>query len=480
MRRDSHEELQRLYDYQWARHRLTEIYVIERDFKMEGKPFLTFERESENESVDEIHSPDREQDEYRAQIEQIHRFAAEPQLKGLLSNELKLCTSEDDEETELGYVYSVPIRSANGLVGIVAGMIESKTILQILKGSGGHHPVLLVNESGDVLATEEVNAAILSDFHQKLLGGGGAASFFAGEGGAFDLGELRANWQQANILSEKPLWIVYLYHPNTDFNEPMFLGMPGHYMLAGSMLLLGATLASFIWTIGRRLEEQRLYMVERRQLEWQVQEGSERIQRSIGESIHEDLCQRLTGIAALSTSLSKRLHESAPAEANLSAEITDELKQSLSNALQLADELQHVSLQQHGFVAAVRKLADRVQRQSGIKSVVHEVGMETAPDISIATQLYRIIQEAAQNSVRHAQATQITIELVCTGAYFQISVEDNGNGNAEAIANSPGMGLRIIHYRSEMIGAQLQILPAKSQGVRLVCRCPIQAPHAAS
>lgn len=472
MRRDSRAELQKLYDYQWARHRLTEIYVIERAFKMEGKPFMTFERESENETLEEIHSPEREEDEYREQIAQIRRFDEQPQLQGLLSDELRLCTSENDGETELGYVYSVPIRSTNGLMGIVAGMIESKTILQILRGSGGHHPVLLVSDSGKILATENVTPLLLAAFQEKVQAIGRVEDVLPSTSGNFKLADLQVLWEKVGILSERQWWVVYFYNPAADLNEPLFLGMPGHQMLAGSMVLLGIALAGFVWMIGRRLDEQQRHLAERRQLEWQVQEGSERIQRSIGESIHEDLCQRLTGIAALSTSLSKKLQESAPSEAELSAEITNELKQSLSNALQLADELQHVSLQQHGFMVAVRKLAERAQRQAGIECIVRETGVDIAPEISVATQLYRIVQEAVHNSISHSRATRITIELSQTNGFHQIRVEDNGVGVPEAILGSSGLGLRVMKYRSEMIGARLQILPGQEKGVCVVCQCP--------
>jgi signal transduction histidine kinase len=90
-------------------------------------------------------------------------------------------------------------------------------------------------------------------------------------------------------------------------------------------------------------------------------------------------------------------------------------------------------------------------------------------DSSVATHLYRIAQEAISNAVKHGRAKTITIALVQSGPDVTLTITDDGCGMGGNWPAVKGMGLRIMDYRAEMVGAVIQIGPAPNQGTFVSC-----------
>ena len=148
MRREARGFIQKIYEHGWENHQLTEVYVVERDFRGKRPPFMTFEHEPESLSAQQIHVASREQEEYRAQMEQMERFSNQPGLHALLSREILLCVPDAQGQQSPGFVYSVPIRTGDRLAGIVAGMIRTRTILEHLHQGLDRQVAFLANEKG--------------------------------------------------------------------------------------------------------------------------------------------------------------------------------------------------------------------------------------------------------------------------------------------------------------------------------------------
>jgi signal transduction histidine kinase len=95
-------------------------------------------------------------------------------------------------------------------------------------------------------------------------------------------------------------------------------------------------------------------------------------------------------------------------------------------------------------------------------------------DRSRSLHLYRIIQEAVNNSVRHGKARKIHIEAKQDGKDVTITVLDDGSGLSERTTQNPGLGLRIMEYRARMLGATLTVERAgEAGGTRMICVCPL-------
>jgi signal transduction histidine kinase len=127
---------------------------------------------------------------------------------------------------------------------------------------------------------------------------------------------------------------------------------------------------------------------------------------------------------------------------------------------------------QAGLLAAFEELAMRTEKLGALTCRVENDGWPEELDPSVSTPLYRIVQEALNNVVAHAQATQVVIRLSADEYRLTLSVTDNGVGLPGGAVQAPGMGLRIMRYRSDLIGADLQIRPAPQKGTTVICACP--------
>jgi PAS domain S-box-containing protein len=207
---------------------------------------------------------------------------------------------------------------------------------------------------------------------------------------------------------------------------------------------------------------------DRARLERLVQAASEREQQWIGESLQEDLCQRLAGIEAATAALAKALKRKGRSQSSLADDIAAQAHESLEHARRFADMLQPVSLLEQGIVAAIGHLAAHVQASSGIPC---DFKGEDLPHIAAAdaTHLYRIAQEALNNAVQHAAASQIDVGLSRSGRGFTLTIADDGSGMVEASDQGLGLGLQIMRYRSDLLGAALTIQSKPGRGTVVMC-----------
>jgi len=404
-------------------------------------------------------------------MQHMQRFATNQSCEAQLSSETFLCAPDPDGKRSRGFVYSVPIRSGDKLVGLVAGMIQKRTVAELLRQGLSRQFALLASERGDLILPPGADPEIERWFRQQFESRG-ASAFFADAAESFAVQEWRTHWKPAKIVGTPKWWLVYL-QPERDYEaQTLLAGWIEHLFIAGSLLGVGLALAFLVRSLSQRLEEQVRHLQERRQLERQVQEVSEREQQRIGENLHEDLCQRLTGIEAASKLLKKRLAAAQLPETQLAEEIAGEIRDSLISARQMADELQPVAMLEHGFVAALEELAARARQRAGIACRIEDHGFPAGLDALVATHLYRIAQEAIGNALRHAQAKTIVIALAADDGQLTFTVSDDGVGIPDAAEAGPGMGLRIMRYRADLIGAEFDIRRADKGGTVVFARFP--------
>ena len=213
-------------------------------------------------------------------------------------------------------------------------------------------------------------------------------------------------------------------------------------------------------------------ITERKRLEKEVLEVTYRERARIGQDIHDDLCQRLVSIAFSSNLLTQKLRERSLPEVQDAAEIARLLDDSITQARSLARMLYPVLLETGGLASALQELAANVTARSRIECTA--VCQETVliRDLSVATHIYRIAQEAVSNAVRHAQASRIVITLDVVDGECILGVTDNGIGLGDDVGRSAGMGLRIMQYRARMIDGRLEVKPGDCGGTRVTCFVP--------
>jgi signal transduction histidine kinase len=96
-------------------------------------------------------------------------------------------------------------------------------------------------------------------------------------------------------------------------------------------------------------------------------------------------------------------------------------------------------------------------------------------DVSLATHLYHISQEAVSNAIKHGKARKIEIHLAASDARGVLTIRDDGSGCKKIPATSKGMGHHIMSHRAKMIGGTLDIEPCTPRGTVVTCVFPVHS-----
>lgn len=210
-------------------------------------------------------------------------------------------------------------------------------------------------------------------------------------------------------------------------------------------------------------------VTERRRLEREIIEISDREQRRIGRDLHDGLGQHLTALELLNQTLAGKLKKEAPALVKPATDISRQIREVITQTRLLSHNLSPVPLDADGLMVALGELAAGTAAMSGIdcQFVCDEPSL--LPDADAATHLYRIAQEAVNNALKHGRARRIRITLVQRSRSWEVCIEDNGRGFKPAEQGRSGLGLRMMQYRAQLIGAALEIDSEPRKGTRISC-----------
>ena len=210
----------------------------------------------------------------------------------------------------------------------------------------------------------------------------------------------------------------------------------------------------------------------RHRLEKEILEISEREQQRIGRNLHDDLGQRLVGISYMSHQLAGALQAGGSPDAGQATKITALLNDALSLTRSLARGLHPVALKSGGLIAALADLADRTSEMYQVACRFDGPADEPPLTDTAATHLYRIAREAVTNAVNHGRAKKIHISLAVTSGHTELRVADDGCGMPKLNPRRKGMGLRIMNYRADVIGASLAFTAPETGGTLVACAVP--------
>jgi two-component system CheB/CheR fusion protein len=225
----------------------------------------------------------------------------------------------------------------------------------------------------------------------------------------------------------------------------------------------------------------------RRRLEREVLNIASAEQRRIGQDLHDDLGQQLTGLGIMADTLMTTLQrEGRPdAELKLSRGLRDDLKLAVEFVRTLARGLVPVEVATDGLPVAFASLAERIQ---GLNQVACDFDCPddvTFRDSNTPTHLYHIAQEALANAVRHAAPRKLRLSLrlidqTQTGSDVTpgevcLTIQDDGCGfdTSSSSRKTPGVGIQTMNYRAGQIGANLTIQSEPGTGTTVTCTVPL-------
>jgi len=220
---------------------------------------------------------------------------------------------------------------------------------------------------------------------------------------------------------------------------------------------------------GRMLVRTLHYAIERKRLERETLEVSEREQQRIGQDLHDGPCQHMMGVVFMLDALRQKLVARSPADASQVDEIARLLNEGITQMRDVARTLYPVDLHGGGLIPALRQLGETTEKLLQVKCQLNHDRAVRISDPVVSHQLYRITQEAISNAVRHGQATHISVALEADGDKITLQIKDDGSGFRRSAGRNRGMGLNIMTYRAQIIGATLDIRPAADRGTTVTC-----------
>jgi len=208
---------------------------------------------------------------------------------------------------------------------------------------------------------------------------------------------------------------------------------------------------------------------DRRSLEREVLEVSEQERQRIGHDLHDGLGQELGGISMLATALADKLRDENSDSSTDAQQIASLVRTCISQSRELARGLCPIELEDEGLATGLQQLLDRISRLIGVECAFdHDVDVKS--NSLIAVNLYRIVQESITNAIKHGEATQIEVRLMQDGAFYKLTIRDNGHGISANHGESQGLGLRLMNYRAKMIRGTIDITRIDPNGTLVTCR----------
>ncbi len=246
------------------------------------------------------------------------------------------------------------------------------------------------------------------------------------------------------------------------------------YVLFASVL---SKLRTLMRELDRRVHERtealQIEVAERQRLDRDIARVADRERRRLGQDLHDSLGQHLTGTALAAEVLKEKLAARAAPEVPEAEKVVDYIEQGIELTRNLARGFFSPELDAEGLVAGLQGLAENIKERFRINCVFD--GQESVPvrDSAVATQLYRIAQEAATNSAKHAAAGRIIIRLAINGPELTLSIIDDGIGFPDKLPHPQGLGLRLMRHGAALVGGSFEIRRNNGRGTIATCKLSI-------
>ena len=253
-------------------------------------------------------------------------------------------------------------------------------------------------------------------------------------------------------------------------------------VIAGLLLGLGYSLYT-----RRRLRREVEFAQERQQLErlrsQAVLEAEEAERRRIGSDLHDGVGQLLTAAKLNLHALGEQLHLQTEGQQVMLQNALDVVDESFREVRTISHNLMPNALIKRGLAQAVRDFLSKISPDDRLKIQLEVVGLDRGGrlEATVENVLFRVIQELAQNIVKHAQATQLTLQIIRREQELTIMVEDNGVGfDPAGLGEEAGIGLKNIESRMAYLGGRAEFDSSPGRGTTVTLEVPLTPQTVAS
>jgi signal transduction histidine kinase len=228
-----------------------------------------------------------------------------------------------------------------------------------------------------------------------------------------------------------------------------------------------------LWLMARVLVRQERLVAENTRLHERARHAAVLEERQrLARELHDSVTQALYGVSLQAEAASRALAtgEAAPAANNL-REIRQTTQEALSEMRLLLFELRPPLLEERGLLGALESRLGAVEARAGLTTELRGEAVERLPS-ETEQELYRMAQEALNNVLKHAQASQVSVQLDVSQDRAVLEVVDDGVGFEPALCSKHGFGLPGMRERAARVGGTLQVESAPGAGTRVRVEVP--------
>jgi signal transduction histidine kinase len=244
------------------------------------------------------------------------------------------------------------------------------------------------------------------------------------------------------------------------------------YLLLAAVLIAIAATTLYVIRSNRRVFEQLETLSEqRRVLAGQVISVQEELFRTLARELHDEFGQVLTAMGVMLQRVSKRLPEESPAREDL-REVREIAHQTLEKVRGMSQMLHPPVLDDYGLERSIEWYTGKYAKQTGLTIHYEKIGIGPWIGDQIAIHMYRILQEALNNVVRHAGTREAWVRVRYEPHRMEMVVEDHGKGMSVA-PESTGIGLIAMRERAALLNGSIEFSTPSGGGTRIAVSVPL-------
>ena len=243
-----------------------------------------------------------------------------------------------------------------------------------------------------------------------------------------------------------------------------------YFFLAATLIAIVLTSLYLIQTnrtLFARLEE---LSAQRSDLAQKLIATQESTLRHISRELHDEFGQVLTAIGAMLARAGKAAPEGSELRADLQ-EVREVAQATLNNIRSLSQALHPVLLEEQGLESTLDWYVPTMERQTGVTLHYEKTGESFPVETAAGVHIYRIVQEALNNVVRHAETKEAWVRLNFSADALELQVEDHGKGFVKD-GGQRGIGLVGMRERAELVGGELLVIQREGGGTMVRLRVP--------
>ncbi len=242
-------------------------------------------------------------------------------------------------------------------------------------------------------------------------------------------------------------------------------------VVAVSAFLITAFVIAKLVSRLRRMTEEALSSVNRALIDTE-----ERERARIARDLHDDIGQRMALLAMKFEQLRTDVPNATAEEVATIDKLAKELTETSRDIQVLAHSLHSPKLEYLGLVKTARSFCKEFGNQHKLEIDFRSTELPNALPIEVSLSLFRILQEALQNSAKHSGTGQVAVELFETPDAVHLIVRDSGQGfDLQTAMKNRGLGLVSMQERIKLVKGELSIDSQPTHGTIVSAKVPISS-----